>query len=437
MNNEKLHQLLAAHSQVTIDSRDVPAGSLFVAIRGERFDGNDFAADALAKGAAYAIVDRPEAAAADKRCLLVDDGLQTLQELARHHRRQFAIPVLAIGGSNGKTTTKELIAAVLGSHYPLHYTRGNFNNHIGLPLTLLAMPLTIEVAVLELGANAPGETAALCRIAEPTHGLVTNVGKDHLEGFGGEEGVRRANAELYEYLASRDGVAFVNMDEAYLADLARTVRKRLPYGQSTDIAREEDPYRVQLLGIQPFVSAAFIDEKGRRQRVESQLIGRYNFSNIMTAVVVGRYFKVPGDKIRRAIEQYQPSNNRSQLLQRGSNTFILDAYNANPSSMVGAIDHFAEWRAAHKVAILGHMLELGDYSRSEHERIARYARARPFDEVVLVGEQFEEIAGQLGLRYFPDARPLRAWLRESAFEQTSFLLKGSRGIRLEEALRED
>ena len=228
MDIERLYQLYQIHPLVTIDSRVVPSGSLFFALRGERFDGNDFALSALEKGAAYAVVDRSEVAAKDQRCLLVDDGLLALQQLARRHRRQFDVPLLAIGGSNGKTTTKELISAVLGSHYPLHYTRGNFNNHIGLPLTLLAMPREIEVAVIELGANAPGETDALCRIAEPTHGLLTNVGKDHLEGFGGEQGVRRANAELYRYLAARDGVAFVNTDEPYLEELASPVRKNCP-----------------------------------------------------------------------------------------------------------------------------------------------------------------------------------------------------------------
>lgn len=429
-----IYHLFQAHPAVTIDSRRVPAGSIFFAIRGERFDGNDFAVAALEEGAAYAVVDRADVAAADERCVLVDDSLLMLQQLARRHRRQFDIPVLAIAGSNGKTTTKELISAVLGSHYPVHYTRGNFNNHIGLPLTLLAMPPAAEVAVLELGANAPGETDRLCRIAEPTHGLVTNVGKDHLEGFGGPAGVRRANAELYRYLAARDGVAFVNTDEPHLAALAAPVRKQVPYHRSDHPERAAHPYVVQLVGTQPFVSAAFIDEAGNFQRIHSQLIGRYNFQNLMTAVVIGQYFKVPGAKIRQAIEGYRPSDNRSQLLRRGSNTFILDAYNANPSSMEGAIEYFAELRADRKVAILGHMLELGEYTAAEHERIARYAGSRPFDQVILVGELFRKIAGALGIRYFPDALQLKDWLEAQSFENTHFLLKGSRGVRLEEAV---
>lgn len=434
MDIERLYQLFQAHPLVTIDSRNVPPASLFFALRGERFDGNDFALNALEKGAAYAVVDRPEVAERDERCLLVDDALLALQQLARRHRRQFDVPVLAIAGSNGKTTTKELISAVLGSHYPLHYTKGNFNNHIGLPLTLLAMPLEIEVAVIELGANSLGETDALCRIAEPTHGLLTNVGKDHLEGFGSEEGVRRANAELYRYLAARDGVAFVNTDEPFLEELAAPVRKKLPYCQSAHPEREAHPYTVRLIATQPFVTAAFVDEAGAYQTIRSQLIGRYNFNNLLTAVVVGKYFKVPGDKIRQAIEAYRPGNNRSQLLQRGSNTIILDAYNANPSSMEGAIEYFAELRADRKVAILGHMLELGEYAAAEHERIARMACSRRFDQVVLVGELFREIAGELGVRHFPDARQLKDWLEGQAFEHTHFLLKGSRGIRLEEAV---
>ena len=418
---------------VTIDSRQVSRGSIFFAIRGDRFDGNDYAAAALEAGASFAVVDRPETAAGD-RFLLVEDALLSLQQLARQHRRQFQIPVIAITGSNGKTTTKELVSAVLASRYSLHFTRGNLNNHIGVPLTLLAMRPETEVAVIEMGANHVGEIDALCRIAEPTHGLITNIGKAHLEGFGGLEGVRRGKSELYRYLASRDGVAFINKDEKHLEDLAQPVQKKLFYSRAASIGPASGPYAVELTAEQPFVCAAFGDENGDRWEVHSHLVGLYNFSNIMTAIALGKYFKVPARKIKMAVEGYVPSNNRSQVLVRGSNTFLLDAYNANPTSMRSAIDSFRKQEAAHKIAILGEMLELGQYSAEEHEQVARHALGQDFDEILLVGEGFHAIAGKLNLKHFRDAGELKAWLSAQHYEHAHFLLKGSRGIRLERIL---
>lgn len=433
MTIDQLYDIYRQHPRVNTDSRLVEKGDLFIALRGERFDGNQYAAQALEKGAAYAIVDDPEIANTD-RTILVEDTLSTLQRLARHHRRQFYMPVIAICGSNGKTTTKDLVSAVLDSRYPTHFTKGNFNNHIGVPLTLLAMPLKTEVAVIEIGANHLGEVDALCRIAEPTHGLITNIGKEHLEGFGSLEGVKQGESELYRYLAEQDGMAFINKDEDFLEELAAPVRKKLFYQQTDQPEAASRIYGVQLLQAFPNVRAAFVDDSNERIEVNAQLFGKYNFSNIMTAIVLGRYFKIPSPKIKAAIEAYQPLSNRSQIKKIDDNTFILDAYNANPSSMEQAIASFAEMNGASKVAILGDMLELGDASAEEHERIATLALAQGFDQVVFVGAAFQPAARKRGATYFENTAALREWFAAQRFHDTYFLLKGSRGIQLEKLL---
>ena len=433
MTIDQLYNIYLQHPRVSTDSRQVEAGDLFFALRGERFDGNQYAAQALEKGAAYAIVDDPDVALTD-RTILVENTLTTLQDLARHHRRQFYIPVIAICGSNGKTTTKDLVSAVLSSRYPTHYTKGNFNNHIGVPLTLLAMPLKTEVAVIEIGANHLGEVDLLCRIAEPTHGLITNIGKEHLEGFGSLEGVKQGESELYRYLAEQSGMAFINKDEDFLEELAAPVQKKLFYQQTDQPEAASRIYGVQLLQAFPTVRAAFVDDSNERIEVHAQLFGKYNFSNIMTAIVLGRYFKVPSAKVKAAIEAYQPLSNRSQIKKIDDNTFILDAYNANPSSMEQAIASFAEMTATSKVAILGHMLELGDASAEEHERIAHLALAQGFDQVVFVGEEFRAVAELPGATYFENTAALREWFAAQRFQNTYFLLKGSRGIQLEKLL---
>jgi UDP-N-acetylmuramoyl-tripeptide--D-alanyl-D-alanine ligase len=430
MTIEQLYGLYLRHPQVVIDSRKATPGCLFFAIRGARFDGNEFAAAALDAGAAAAVIDRPDLVQ-DERFVLVEDALQTMQQLARHHRMQFKMPVLAITGSNGKTTTKDLISAVLGSHYPLHFTRGNLNNHIGVPLTLLAMPHHVEVAVIEMGANHEGEIAALCRIADPTHGLITNIGKAHLEGFGSIEGVKRGKSELYRYLAARDGVAFINRDADFLEELAAPVRKKLFYQRTASLDLNDGPYAMEVIELKPFVEMAFLDEHSNRIEMQSRLIGRYNVDNIMSAVAVGKYFKVPCRKIKKAIEQFTPRNNRSQIFRQNSNTFILDAYNANPSSVREALVHFQGVPATRKIAILGDMLELGPYAKAEHESIARFAMEQAFDDLILVGRFFEPVACMLHLRHFPDVAALQAWMKTQHFENTCFLVKGSRRIQLE------
>lgn len=435
METQELYNLYLKHPKVAIDSRKVEKGCLFFSIKGERFDGNQFASRALAAGAAYAIVDDPSVVQGDGY-ILVPDSLQSLQALARHHRRQFFIPVIGITGSNGKTTTKELVAAVLGSHYHLHYTRGNLNNHIGVPLTLLEMKEGLEVAIIEMGANHQGEIDFLCRIAEPSHGLITNIGKAHLEGFGGIEGVKKGKSELYRFLGATGGMAFVNRDERFLEALAAPVAKKVFYRRSDNLSLQERDLEVRLLDTRPFVRAAFIDKDGRQYEVNSRLIGAYNFNNIMTAIALGKYFKVPCDKIVAAIEGYIPDNMRSQVLQRQSNTFVLDAYNANPTSMREALLSFAAMEAQRKVAILGDMLELGEESQREHERIAELAAQQGFDDAIFVGPQFEGVARAAGFRHFANVAELKQWFDAQHFQNCHFLIKGSRGMRLEDVLGE-
>ncbi|MEM9917649.1 MAG: UDP-N-acetylmuramoyl-tripeptide--D-alanyl-D-alanine ligase [Bacteroidota bacterium] len=432
---EQLYEIYQSCSGVTTDSRNIQPNCLFIALRGECFDGNEYAADALAKGAAYAIIDRPEYAVEGKT-ILVADSLKCLQQLATHHRSQLIIPVLAITGSNGKTTTKELIREVLSSRYRTHCTKGNFNNHIGLPLTLLDMPTDTEVAVIEMGANHQGEIDELCRIARPTHGIITNIGKAHLEGFGGIEGVKKGKSELYRYLAEDRGLAFVNLDEKWLKDLASPVANQLWYQKSEAPLPENPIYETQLLETHPSIRSAFMSLDGERIEVGSQLMGMYNFNNVMTAITIGRYFKVPPLSIKQAIESYEPSNNRSQILQKGSNTFVLDAYNANPSSVSQALSNFSKMEAACKIAVLGDMLELGDFSQSEHQKILQQAISHNFDDLWLVGELFEGLAEEKNshIRYFKNTADLKKWFDQQAIENSTLLLKGSRKIALEKLL---
>jgi UDP-N-acetylmuramoyl-tripeptide--D-alanyl-D-alanine ligase len=430
----ELYHYYQQHPRVTTDSRQLQAGDLFVALRGERFNGNQFAAAALAAGAAYAIVDDP-AVAVDNRYLLVADSLQALQDLARHHRRQFKIPVLAITGSNGKTTTKELVVGVLSTQYATHFTRGNFNNHIGVPLTLLAMPLRTEVAVIEMGANHQGEIAALCEIAEPTHGLITNIGEVHLEGFGGIEGVKKGKSELYRYLAAHTGIAFVNADEDFLAELATPVSEKIYY-HVVQHPSTEGPYtELKLHTLQPRLEVAFIDAKGRSFRAHTQLSGRHNLQNVSTAVAVGTYFKVPADRMVQALEQYRPQSNRSQWLDQGEVQYLLDAYNANPSSMAASLRNFAAQAAARKLVILGDMLELGDSSAEAHLRIAKLAQELSFSAVWLVGPAFAAAAKALQLPHFEDAEAVRAAYNPQDWQGAQVMLKGSRRMALEGILK--
>lgn len=433
---EQLYQLYQQHPTIVTDSRKVEPGCLFFALKGENFNGNHFVQQALEAGAAFAVADEPQQQG-DPQIILVGDVLTTLQQLATHHRRQFNIPVLAITGSNGKTTTKELVSSVLASHYPTHFTKGNFNNHIGVPLTLLAMPLHTEVAVIEMGANHQGEIDFLCRIAEPTHGLITNVGKAHLEGFGGLEGVKKGKGELYKYLAAHKGIAFVNSDEPNLTEMAIDNRLKLFYHKSDAPSPTHAPFEVKLISESPYLSVAFLNDTQELETIQSSLVGRYNFNNIMTAITVGKYFKVPAAKIKAAIAGYMAANNRSQIVRIGDNTFLLDAYNANPTSMANALEAFSKMKADHKIAILGAMRELGAYSDKEHLDIAALADSLGLDKIVLVGAEFEAAAKLHGFAFFSHTAELKDWYKKNTFHNTHFLMKGSRGIGLEKMLEDE
>ncbi|MGB3546115.1 MAG: UDP-N-acetylmuramoyl-tripeptide--D-alanyl-D-alanine ligase [Saprospiraceae bacterium] len=421
-------QFLSAPAGITTDSRRVLPGQLFWSLRGDRFDGNTYAAAALAAGAVAAVVDDP-ALGGQPGFLLVDDGLSALQRLATHHRRRFRMPVIAITGSNGKTTTKELIAAVMSRQYRLHFTQGNLNNHIGVPLTLLQIPADAEAAVIEMGANHQREIAELCRIVEPTHGIITNVGDAHLEGFGGREGVKKGKGELYDFLAASGGTAIVNLDDADLVTMAAQVKKQVPYLASDNPTVQVPPLEVKPIRYEPTVRVAFLDESKQLIEAETHLPGRHNFLNIMLAVVVGKYFKVPGREIVAALDAYQPTNNRSQWSEVGGIRFFLDAYNANPSSMAVSLETFARIAERPRLVILGDMLELGEAAAQAHHDIATQAAGE--HETILVGKHFATAAEQLGLRHFGHVDELKEWFWKQDWTGYSVLTKGSRGIALD------
>lgn len=412
-----LYRLFLRHPAVSTDTRRILPGSIFFALRGASFDGNRFAAEALDKGAAAAVVDDPSAAVAG-RTILVDDTLRALQELAREHRRALGIPILVVAGSNGKTTTKELLSRVLARRYAVHATQGNLNNHIGVPLTLLSMTRATEFGVVEAGASACGEIALLASIAEPDYGILTNIGRSHLEGFGGPEGIRRGKGELFDHLAAHGGCAFVRRDDPVLAAMAAE-RQGMAVEWYTADAAEGFP---------------------------SQLAGDYNRFNVAAAVAVGRRFGIDDDEIRRAVAGYTPDNNRSQRRTTAHNTLVVDCYNANPSSMQASVAHFlAEplGDRTRRVLILGDMLELGAWSEAEHTAILRQAAASPDAELLLVGAQFSRACEALAteerparVRCYPTRHELLAALRSEPVDNAFVLVKGSHGIGLEHVVGE-
>ena len=435
---EELYEVYSRFPLISTDSRKVQANSLFFALKGDNFDGNRFANKALEDGAAVAVVSDASVQLPEfeGRYVVVEDTLKALQALAHFHRRQFHCPVIAITGSNGKTTTKELCAAVLSANYQCHFTQGNFNNHIGVPLTLLAMPKTTDIAIIEMGANHQGEIAELCRIAEPTHGLITNVGKAHLEGFGGFEGVKKGKGELYRYLAASHGLVFVNANEAHLTEMAEPNERKVFYKKSDLMSLQHRPLEVQLLEDTPFLKVAFLNKEGKTTIVQTQLTGQYNFPNLITAIALGKYFKVPTEKIREAVENYIPKNNRSQLIERGPHTYIMDAYNANPSSMASALASFAALDDDRKkVVVLGDMFELGAYSQKEHQSVVEQATQYGFSGVLTIGEHFKAASSQNDrAEWFEDLASLNKGLQQHLTEAAIVLLKGSRGMRLEKLL---
>ncbi|WP_161889883.1 UDP-N-acetylmuramoyl-tripeptide--D-alanyl-D-alanine ligase [Pontibacter russatus] len=420
---EFIYQKYLACRHVSTDSRAAQDQSLFFALNGPSFKGAKFAAAALEKGARYAVVDDP-ALAADN-VFVVEDTLQTLQELARHHRRQLSIPVIGITGSNGKTTSKELVHAVLSRKFNTLYTQGNLNNHIGVPLTLLRIKPEHEMAIIEMGANHIGEIELLCSIALPTHGLITNIGKAHLEGFGSLEGVARGKSELYVHLLHSGGTAFVNTGNEHLMRMSRRLENKVTYPAPGDY------YHSELLEASPYV--VYKDEEGNE--VKTQLVGSYNYENMAAAACIGKYFGVPLQQANEAIAAYSPVNNRSQVLQKGSNTIILDAYNANPTSMAAAVRNFGSMNAPRKVVILGDMFELGTESAAEHRALGEVVAAQAFDTVLLCGKDMQHAAAvKTSFLHFETKPALQQWLQEHPVKDSYILVKGSRGMGLETLL---
>lgn len=425
MEISTLYQIFNQCNGVTTDSRHCPKGSLFIALKGDTFNGNAFAAKALESGCAYAVIDEAEyLVPGDDRYLLTDNCLLTLQRLARHHRRQLGTRIIGITGTNGKTTTKELIAAVLSRRYHLLYTEGNLNNHIGVPLTLLRLKPEHELAVVEMGASHPGDIHELVEIAEPDMGLITNVGKAHLEGFGSFEGVMRTKGELYDWLRKQPApLVFLHADNPYLTKMAAGL-PHVTYGEG-----DTNYICGQLTSCSPFLAFAWKKQgETETHQVQTQLIGSYNLPNALAAVTIGTYFDVDAALIDLALTEYAPQNNRSQLKQTADNTLIIDAYNANPTSMMASLTNFRQMEATHKVAILGDMRELGQDSAEEHQKIVDYLEECDFERIILVGSQFA--ATRHSYETYADAPALIEALKQEKPTGKTILIKGSNGIRL-------
>ena len=416
---------LYAHFQrssgISTDTRSIKKGNLYFALKGDNFDGNKYAQQAIDSGAVVAVVDNPDLVENDS-FFLVNDVLEALQELATYHRQQLGIPIIGLTGSNGKTTTKELIREVLKTNFNVSATEGNFNNHIGVPLTLLSMNEQTEVGVVEMGANHIGEIATLCKIAQPTHGLITNIGKAHLEGFGSYEGVLRAKSELYHYLIKSDGQIFANSEDHVLVNMTKRAKNTLFYNSSADFSHSilisADPY----VKFKTEASTAF----------ETNLIGQYNFKNIAAALCLGKFFKVDVLQSCKAIANYIPSNNRSQIINSGSNTIILDAYNANPVSMLAALENLNDMSHKKKIVILGDMFELGGDEASEHQIVAKRVSQMDLAGRYLAGKASSLAAAEYdSFNSFTDTAALIEHLKNEKPENALILIKGSRGMGLE------
>jgi UDP-N-acetylmuramoyl-tripeptide--D-alanyl-D-alanine ligase len=420
MTLEELHALFLEHPTICTDTRKITENCLFFALKGPNFNGNAFAQEALKKGAAYAVVD--EESFAGDRCIVFDDVLNTLQQLAQFHRKQSKAKILSLTGSNGKTTTKELINAVLSKKYRTVATKGNLNNHIGVPLTLLSIQNETEIAIVEMGANHQGEIELLSSIAQPDFGYITNFGKAHLEGFGGVEGVIRGKSELYAHLMADNNFIFLNADDPIQKEKLQHYTKKIGFSTS-------DPtyYNIQYLGANPYVS---IQVEG--MPIQTQLIGKYNFTNCCAAILIGKYFNVPLEDIKQALEEYTPQNNRSQILSKNGYDIVLDAYNANPTSMKAALENFVLMAADKKALILGDMFELGNTAKEEHQTIADMVEKFQFDQAYLVGENFH--ATETSLPTFPSFDDLKKYLQRNPLEKGAVLIKGSRGMALERVL---
>lgn len=421
---EALYKIFLLHPSVQTDSRKLQPGDIFFALKGPSFNGNAFALKALEDGASFAVIDE-DIFVQDDRLIRVTNVLETLQALAGYHRDQFSIPFIGITGSNGKTTSKELIYAVLSAHFRTYTTMGNLNNHIGVPLTLLSVKPDAEMAVIEMGANHQKEIEGYCLYTKPTHGVITNCGKAHLEGFGGEEGVRKGKGELYDFIRKHDGSIFLYTDYDYLKSMSQGIRNIITYGTKEGIVQGN------ILTNAPFLEVSIKDHTVLHS-IRTNLVGDYNLPNVLCAVAIGKHFLVPDEKIKKAIESYAPSNSRSQWIQRGSNSIILDAYNANPTSMKAAIENFSKLPAERKVLMLGGMMELGEDSIREHATIIELVKQYPWDYVILVGGDFASTHN--GITYFPNALEAKAWFQKKKFTDTHFLVKGSRSMQMEKIL---
>ena len=413
MRIAELYKIYQEHPIICTDTRKISKGCLFFALKGENFDANTFAEQAIKEGAAYAIIDNAKLKLSDQ-FILVDDVLEILQQLANYHRKQFTIPFIGITGSNGKTTTKELINAVLSKKYKTVATQGNLNNHIGVPLTILSIPTNCEIAIIEMGANHIGEIEQLCKIAEPTFGLITNIGTAHIEGFGSKEGVIKAKSELYTYIKKINGTVFINGDDELLGSLAQEI---------SSIKYFKD--NISYIQSNPFLSFTW-----KELKIETQLYGEYNIPNILAAITIGEYFNVEKTAIKTALENYVSTNNRSQVVKLANHTLYLDAYNANPTSMNAAIDSFSKLNAPNKLLILGDMLELGHVSQDEHQKIVDKIHNLNL-KALLVGNEFQQIKNTPNLTSVKNTNEAILWLANQLDFFKSILIKGSRGIRLE------
>jgi UDP-N-acetylmuramoyl-tripeptide--D-alanyl-D-alanine ligase len=424
MNIAQLHAIFLDSNSVSTDTRKVRDNDLFFALKGDSFNGNKFAKDAIEKGARYAVIDE-ETYNIDDTFILVDNVLETLQELATYHRNYLGLKIIALTGSNGKTTTKELINAVLTTKYKTTATVGNLNNHIGVPLTLLSMNASTEIGIVEMGANHLKEIAFLCAIAQPDFGYITNFGKAHLEGFGSIEGVIQGKSELYNYLKAHDKLIFLNSEDNKQLTLLKDYNKTYSFGNSNS-----DDAVIYFEEANPFVISKF-----KHDVIESQLIGSYNFTNICAAITFGNYFNIEASSIKEAIENYMPSNNRSQIIHKGTNKIILDAYNANPSSMKVALESFEKQQDTFKIAILGDMFELGADAPKEHQYIADLASTMPFNHLILIGENFHKtkiISPKVSV--FKSFEDFKTNFDFSQLDKATLFIKGSRGMALERVL---
>ncbi len=424
---EDLYSIYTTHPSVVTDTRKLKSGDLYFALKGPNFNGNVFAIAALEAGAAYAIVDEAiaDSDSYQDRIIFVDDVLTTLQALAKYHRQQFNIPFIAITGSNGKTTTKELVYAVLASHFNTYTTQGNLNNHIGVPLTLLSIPKNADMAVIEMGANHQKEIESYCSYTLPTHGMITNCGKAHLEGFGSEEGVKKGKGELFDFIRANNGAVFLMEDFDYLVQMAQGIPHVIGYGQHSGVIQGEAMDTDGMLTVN-------INKGIALDTIATHLVGNYNLPNVLAAITIGQYFKVPNEKIKAAIENYIPTNSRSQLVQWKNNEVILDAYNANPSSMKLAVENFAKMNKGYKIVCLGGMRELGADTLMEHQMLIDQLKQTNWSEVLLVGSEFKPC--DHNYHYFDTVQEAKVWLHAQALKGYTLLIKGSRGIQMEQLI---